>query len=80
MKYFRGLAVERWFVSVAHAVEEAVQVVEPRAVLGLAAPALVHEVVQLTAAARRRRAWHAHISASAAPFTGVSYHLANKYT
>ena len=68
-------AVVGRLVSLGHAFEEAVEVVEARALHGLATPTLVHEVVELAAATRRRRGGHAGPTPSAAPLTGVGYYL-----
>lgn len=74
------LAVRRRLVAVGHAVEEPVQVVEARPLHGLAAPALVHQVVEFAAAARRGCGRHARLTAPRTPFTCVSYDLRVKHT
>lgn len=58
-----------------HPFEKAVQVVEARPLHGFAAPALVHEVVELAATAWWGSGGHAGPSPSAAPFAGVGHHL-----
>lgn len=67
--------MHRWLVSVAHAVQESMKVVEPGPVLGLASPAFVHEVVELPATARRGRTRDARVTTAAAPLARVGNHL-----
>jgi hypothetical protein len=69
------VVVYRRLIAVAHAVQVAVQVVEPRPLRRLTAPTLVHQVIELAAAARWRGGWNARVPTAATPFGSVSYHL-----
>lgn len=66
-----------WFVAMSHSIEESMQVVKARSLYRFASPALVHEVVELAAAARQRGGRHARAAGPVAPVVGVRHHLAN---